>query len=146
MQIKLISTTACLALLLFTQGSLADDSLEYRQGVMNIFSWNLKPMGAAVKGEIPYDAEKFSRHARDLAAAASLNLLAGFPEGSDEGETDAKGEIWFEWNDFTAKLRDLQEKSSALEKAASSGDLNQIRPAFGATARTCKQCHKKYKQ
>ncbi len=146
MQTKLIHITVTLSCLLLSQLALADKNLEYRQGVMNIFSWNLKPMSAVVKGEAPYDAEKFSRHARDLAAAANLDLLAGFPEGSDEGETDAKGEIWFDWKDFSAKFSDLKEKSAALEKAAASGDINQIRPAFGATARTCKQCHKQYKE
>ena len=146
MQIKLIPITTAFAGLLFSQLAMADKNLEYRQGVMNIFSWNLKPMGAVVKGEAPYDAEKFSGYASDLAAAANLDLLAGFPEGSDEGETDAKSEIWFEREDFAVKFRDLQEKSAALEKAAASGDINQIRPAFGATARTCKQCHKQYKE
>ena len=50
-------------------------TLEYRQGLMEVFSWNMKAMGAMMKGEAPYDQAAFARHAGDLAKATSLDLL-----------------------------------------------------------------------
>ena len=128
------------------EGGPSERAIEYRESIMNIFSWNLKAMGSVVKGEVPYDKEAFARYAKDLASAAHLDLLAGFPEGSDEGETDAKAEIWMKMDDFKQKYETLQQKSNALVEAAGSGDLEVIRPAFGDTANSCKECHKAYKE
>jgi cytochrome c556 len=127
-----------------TQYALADD-LEYRQGLMDVYVWNIKPMGSMVKGKIPFDAEKFKHHATDLATATTLDLLAGYPEGSNQGETDALDEIWLDWDDFTAMNEQMKEKAAELERISASGDLEKIRPAYKALAAACKQCHKKYK-
>ena len=124
-----------------------EKAIEYRQSIMNIYAWNLKPMGQVVKGEAPFEAERFRRHARDLAAASQLHLFSGFPEDSDEGEeTDAKSEIWLDWENFEQKYRNFQQKAASLHTAAQGGDLEQIRPAFGATARSCKDCHKAFRE
>ncbi|PLY14391.1 MAG: cytochrome C [Sedimenticola sp.] len=131
---------------LAAEKSSAERAIEYRESIMNIFSWNLKAMGSVVKGESAYDQAAFAQHAADLAAAARLNLLAGFPEGSDEGETGAKAEVWMTPDDFKEKYQALQTKSEALVSAAASGNLDAIRPAFGDTANSCKECHKAYKE
>jgi cytochrome c556 len=120
-------------------------ALEYRQGVMNVFSWNMKAMGAMLKGKKPYDAETFARHANDLASAASLELLAGFPEDSDQGETDALPDIWLDFEGFTQKLEDLRTASRSLSEAAASGDKAAMGDAFGKTGKTCKGCHDSFK-
>jgi cytochrome c556 len=120
-------------------------TLDYRQGLMNVFSWNMKAMGAMMKGKKPYDAETFARHANDLAGAASLDLLAGFPEESDQGETDALPDIWLDFEGFTEKLEDLRRASRALSKTAASGDKAAMGEAFGKTGKTCKGCHDSFK-
>lgn len=130
--------------LISTHSALADE-LEYRQGLMNVYVWNIKPMGSMVKGKIPFDAEKFRHHATELATATSLDLLAGFPEGSNHGETDALAEIWIDWKDFTTMNEKMKETAAELKQAAASGSLETIRPAYRAVADACKQCHKKYK-
>jgi cytochrome c556 len=120
-------------------------ALDYRQGVMNVYSWNMKEMGAMLKGKKTYDAKAFARHANDLASAASLDLLAGFPEDSDKGETDALPDIWLDFEDFTQKLEDLRKASRSLSEAAASGDKAAMGDAFGKTGKTCKGCHDSYK-
>ncbi len=130
--------------LISTQSALTDE-LEYRQGLMDVYVWNIKPMGSMVKGKIPFDAEKFKHHAAELATAINLDLLAGFPEGSNHGETDALEEIWLDWKDFSALNEKMKETAAELKQAAASGSLETIRPAYQAVADACKQCHKKYK-
>lgn len=120
-------------------------ALEYRQGAMNVYSWNMKAMGDMMKGKKPYDGEAFARHASDLAAAASLDLLAGFPPESDSGETDARADIWFDFEDFTQKLEDLRSASQNLSQVAAGGDKEAMGEALGKTGKSCKACHDSYK-
>ncbi|MCU7811136.1 MAG: cytochrome c [Candidatus Thiodiazotropha sp. (ex Notomyrtea botanica)] len=120
-------------------------ALEYRQGVMNVLGWNMKSMGNMMKGKQPYDAEAFAVHAGDLAKAATLDVLPGFPEDSDEGETDARAEIWLDFDDFKQKLEDLRHASQALSEAAVGGDKAAMGDALGKTGKACKACHDGYK-
>jgi len=120
-------------------------AIEYRQAVMTVIGWNMKPMGAMMKQKQPYDQAAFAAHAADLAAAAKLDLLAGFPMDSEGDDSDALPDIWLDFEDFKQKYKDLQTASSDLEQAAGSGDMAKIKPAFEALGKTCKACHRAYK-
>jgi len=123
-----------------------EDAVDYRQGAMNIFSWNLGHMGAMVKGDVPFDATAFQGYAKDLAAATKLNVLDGFPEASVTDESDAKGQIWLNWADFESKLQDLRTQSAKLVDVAAGGDEAAIKTQLGETRKTCKACHDDYKE
>jgi cytochrome c556 len=122
------------------------DAIDYRSGVMNVFSWNLGPMGAMLKEKIPYDQAAFARHANDLASAATLDVLSGFPEDSVSEDSAAMSEIWLDWDDFAAKYEDLKQESAKLAEVAAGGDKAAIAAQFDTTRETCKACHKKYKE
>lgn len=126
-------------------GSEFTKEIEYRQSVMTIYSWNLKQMGAMLKGKVPFDAAVFRARAGDLAKATQLELLLGFPEDSDEGETDARADIWLDFEDFEQKYQNLQSEGELLNKAASGEDQAQLKAAFGDVGEACKACHKAYK-
>ena len=139
------------ALPMFATVGYADDkveqAVEYRQGVMNIVGWNFKHMGAMVKGKTAFDQAAFAGYANELQAASKLNLLSGFPEDSDESdETAAKAEVWMDWEDFQQKYKDLQQQAAALAKVAADGNEEAVKQQFGETAKTCKACHKAYKE
>lgn len=123
----------------------ADDAIEYRQGVFTAMKWHFAPMGAMVKGKLAYDAAEFQRRAELVAALAKMPQ-EGFVEGSDKGDTDAKAAIWENKDKFDQGMQMLVEKAAALEEAAQSGDMEQIKPAFGALAKTCKGCHDNFKE
>ena len=120
-------------------------AVDYRQGVMNVFSWNMKAMGSMMKGETPFDQQLFSEYARELAMAARFNLANGFPEDSESDNSDALAEIWMDFDDFEAKYRDLGVTAEALQKAAEQGDKATLGMALKETGKTCKACHRKYK-
>ncbi len=73
-------------------------------------------MAAMAKGERPYDAAAFARHAEIVAFMSKLPL-EGFIPGSDTGETKAKPEIWLDMDDFKAKLEKMQPKSPSWPKS-----------------------------
>jgi cytochrome c556 len=120
-------------------------AVEYRQAIMTILKWNMRVMGAMMKNQLPYDQATFARLAKDLDATANLYLLAGFPKGSINDESDAKHAIWHNVEDFEQKYYKLQSTADNVKLAAESGDQAEIKPVFFELAKACKACHKAYK-
>lgn len=137
-----------LTLVLSAAGVQANDvekAVDYRQGVMNVFAYNVTSMKEMVKDETGLDVAAFAGHAKDLAAAAQLDVLAGFPEDSLNDDSDASETIWLDWDKFQEKHKALQEQSAKLVEVAAGGDEAVMKEQFGATAKTCKGCHDDFK-
>jgi cytochrome c556 len=121
-----------------------EDAINYRQGVFSAVKWHFGTMGEVVKGKQDYDAEDFARRA-DIVAQLSKLPLEGFVAGSYEGETDALPAIEENWDKFEGGMNKFIETADALAAAAKTGDMDQIRPAFGEVGKTCKGCHDNFK-
>ena len=121
-----------------------EDAIKYRQGVYRVIGWNFGPMAAMAKGEKPYDAAAFARHAEIVAFMSKLPM-EGFIPGSDKGETKAKPEIWSDMDDFKAKLEKMQNEAAKLAEVAKGGDFNAVKAQLGETGKACKACHDKYR-
>ncbi len=122
-----------------------EDVIKYRKAQYTVLLWNWMPMNAMVRGRIPFDAAEFARRAERVAAVAP-QLLEGFSEGSGAGAaTDAKPEIWSNFADFSAKMKDLERETAALASVAKGGDEAAIKAQFALTGGTCKACHDQYK-
>ena len=122
-----------------------ETAIRYRQSVYTMIGWNFVPLVKMVKGETPWDAATFTKHA-DRIAALAPQLLEGFPAGSDKGaETEAKPEIWQSMDDFKSKMDELVTQSKALAEVSKTGDEAKTREQFKKTAGACKSCHDKYR-
>lgn len=122
--------------------------VEYRQSAYNIIGWNFKPIGAMVKGEVPFDAAAVARHA-EYIEMLSRALPEGFVKGTGPDvvkNTEAKAEIWTKTAEFDAQMKDFQEASIKLVEAAKGGDEGAIKAQFGKTAETCKACHDQFRK
>lgn len=117
----------------------------YRQSYFTLVAMNFGPIGAMLKGEMPWDDAKIRLFANDLAALANMDVSRAFPPGSDKGTTRAKPEIWENQEDFKSKLGDMRDALAALQIAAGSGDRKLIGEAAGAAGNACKACHDEYK-
>mgnify|MGYP001812451016 CR=1 FL=1 len=117
----------------------------YRQSYFALVAMNFGPIGAMVKGEMPWDDAKLKGFANELAALGSMDVSRAFPPGSDKGTTRAKPEIWDNQDDFKAKLEDMKTALAGLQVAAGSGDKKIIAEATGAAGKSCKACHDEYK-
>jgi cytochrome c556 len=122
-----------------------EKAVDYRQGAMNVYSWNMKAMSDMMKGKIPFDQKVFAGHAKDLYSASSLNLMPGFPEDSESEESDALPDIWLDFDDFEAKYKAFGEAANDLNEVAATGDKATLGKALEKAGKTCKACHKKYK-
>jgi len=120
------------------------DAIKYRQAAFSMISVQISDMGAMLKGKVPFDAEQFKMRANNAAALSKMPWEA-FYEGTDKGETSALSVVWSENETFMKKASEFQQYTDELAVAAQSGDKAVIGKAFGAWAKRCKDCHKKFK-
>lgn len=119
--------------------------LTYRQSVFAVLGANFGPIDSMIKGEMPWDDAMFQGFANDLATAASLNIVRGFPPGSEGGRTRAKPELWNNMDDFKEKAAALKEETQKLALVAQTGNKKAILKQYQKTGGTCKNCHDEYK-
>jgi cytochrome c556 len=118
----------------------------YRQSWFAMLAFNFGPMVSMVKGEMPWQEMQMAGYADQLAALTTVDVMRGFPEGSDKGTTRAKPEIWQNKADFEKKMDDLKKAVAMLQAVAEQGtDRKAIAAQVGATGKACKACHDDYK-
>jgi len=122
----------------------AEKAIKYRRGVFNVMGWNFGSMAAMVKGKIPFDANLFARNAEIVAFMSQLPL-EGFVEGSDEGDTKARSEIWLNMEDFEAKMKKMQKEVSVLAEISKKGNFDASKSQLKEVGVTCKGCHDDYR-
>jgi cytochrome c556 len=85
----------------------------------------------------------------NAAKIAQLSQQASgwFPAGTgpDVAKTRAKPDIWQNFDDFGAKLRNFQAAARAFNAAASGNDTAAMNARFSDLGGTCKACHDKYR-
>lgn len=123
----------------------AEDAIKYRQSALFVMGQHFGRIGAMANGKAAFDAKAAQEYADIVATLAKLPW-AGFGPGTDKGrDHKAKPGIWTE----QAKFHDLADKMGAesvkLAAAAKTGDLGQLKAAFGDTAQSCKACHDNYR-
>jgi cytochrome c556 len=123
-----------------------DAAVEYRQGLMNVFAWNAKPMGAMAKGKQAFDAARFAALAKDLQRASQLDMLGAFPEASEgHPDSDAMPDIWLDWEGFESRLDTFRSEAAKLVKVAAGGDEQAMKAQFDNTFDSCRDCHRNFK-
>ena len=147
-QKKIIGLTlaALLACPALSGADALEDAVDYRSGVMEVMGWNLRQIGAMLKGKQPMDPKVLARRARDLNSAAHLDILAGFPDDSVSDESDAKDEIWLDWETFTSRLETMRKRAAALAETARESDQKATAAAFKDLAKACKACHHDFRK
>ncbi|MFZ1643859.1 MAG: cytochrome c [Candidatus Contendobacter sp.] len=151
-QLAMILAGGILGMGVLTAANAADakpeDAVKYRQSVYTIIGWNFKPIGAMMKGEIPFDAAAVARHAQ-YVEMMSKAAPEGFSKGTGPDvvkDTEAKPEIWTKWSEFETKMTNFQQEATKLVEVARGGDEKAIKAQFGKTAETCKACHKEFRK
>jgi cytochrome c556 len=127
----------------FAQFAKTEDAIKYRQSVMSLIGTHFSRMGAVVKGEAPYTKEAFEQNANIVATLIPLPWEAFMVAGSDKG-SGMKADALAKKDDFMKLAAASQAEVAKLLVAAKGGDLNAIKPQFGAAGASCKACHDAY--
>ncbi|NVJ71224.1 MAG: cytochrome c [Alphaproteobacteria bacterium] len=149
---KLVTGAAAAALLLATtipavahgEGKRFHESKE-RHDIMEVFGKGFGKISKIMKGEEGTPAE-LPTIARKMAEASS-KTKASFEKDTRgmEGFTEAKDEIWDNWDDFAGRLDKMEQDAQAFAAAAETGDMARFGPAMKQLGSNCKSCHDKYK-
>jgi len=119
-----------------------EDAIKYRQSVFFLMSQHMGRIGAVAKGEVAFNAADVQKNAGLITTLSELPWQA-FAAGTQGGK--AKAAIWTEQAKFNGLSADFRKAAADLNAAAASGNLDQIRKAFGATGQSCKACHDSYR-
>ncbi len=137
---------ALLAGVAFTANAAAtQDPIQARKAVFKEYKKTFGPMGDMVKGKTAYNKDEFAKLAVKMEQL-SKEPWQHFPAGSDKGKTEARAEIWSKPAEFKKAADDHQAAVAKLAVAAKTGDLAQIKPAFGDAGKSCKSCHDQFKR
>jgi cytochrome c556 len=121
-----------------------EDAIKYRQSAFTVMANHFGRIGAMVNNRAPFDAAAAQASA-DIALTMSRLPYAAFIDGTDKGNTKAKADVWSKRADFDAAAKKMQDEMLKLQAATKTGNLDQIRAAFGETGKSCKGCHDNFR-
>lgn len=122
-----------------------EDAIEYRQSAFFVMGQHFGRLGAMANGRVAFDAKAAQDNAEVVAQMAKLPWAA-FGPGTDKGaSTKALPAIWTERAKFDSDTANFQAEVTKLAAAAKTGNLDNLKAAFGATAGTCKACHDSFR-
>lgn len=108
------------------------------------FRGNVQALKAIRAAMSESDTASIAANAEKIAAWFSV-MPDYFPEGSLQGKTNARPEIWTNWDKFTAISASANQAALDLANAAKNGDMDGVNAGFQAVAGTCKTCHQSFK-
>jgi cytochrome c556 len=136
-----------LGLVLMLTGAQAQDDehyLGYRQKVMESMGASMGAIGDILKHKLPF-AGHIGVHASDISRMSAAIALA-FEREITEGRTDAKPEVWQDWDKFVTAAETLQEEGAKLADIASTGDMAAIGAQVKNLGKACGDCHKPFRK
>ncbi|GAB6039533.1 c-type cytochrome [Endothiovibrio diazotrophicus] len=114
-----------------------EEIIKYRQHAMEAASAHLKSAAAILKGQVPF-RDDLTKHAKALADLGPI-MAAGFPAGSDFGDTDAKPEVW-------SKRAEFEKAADKLVHTSAAFAANPTGETLGALGKSCKACHHQFRE
>lgn len=142
---------ACVAAVLALTTGLAqaqfqkpEDAVKYRQSALSVMGTHFSRIGAMANGRVPFDAAAAQQNAAIVLTLSKLPW-AGFTPDTEKIETKAKPALWREMDKVKTGADRLMASTVALDAAARTGNLDELKRAFGETAAACKACHDAYR-
>ncbi len=125
-----------------------EKAVKARQGLFQLYAFNLGQLGAMAKGKAEFNAETAQAAADNLLAAVSMNMGPAWPQGSDntgpmKGKTRAKPEGWSNYPEVAKKSDAL--KAAVIELQVNAGTLDGIKSRIGNVGAACKDCHDSFR-
>ena len=116
----------------------SEDAVKYRQSSLFVMSQHFGSLGAMANGRAEFNTDLAKQNGAVLETIAALPWQA-FGAGTEGGKT--KPEAWSQKAKFDEHANKFVAEAGKLAAAAKTGDLAQLKAAFGPAAQTCKACH-----
>ncbi|MFN3578225.1 MAG: c-type cytochrome [Tabrizicola sp.] len=121
----------------FAEGDRTDPNAIARSELMKLIGKNTGILGGMAKGEAAYDAAAAEGAKAALVEAAAKIEETFKDQGGADPASEAKPEIWTNWDAFLTKAKALGDAASAMDVASA----ETIGAGMGALGGTCKACH-----
>ena len=118
--------------------------IEYRQKVMQSISANMGATGDILKNKLPQHSN-IAHHAYQMQSASQL-IASAFQKQLTAGKTDAKSDIWQDWNKFVEAAKELEAASGKLATVAQADDMDAIAAQVKEVSKACGGCHKPFRK
>jgi len=144
--VTLVAATCCgllLSLPAAAQFDKAEDAIKYRQSTFALMGHHFGHIVAMATGKAPFDAQAAQQDAAIIETLSTLPWKA-FGPGTEGGKT--KPGVWKEQEKFKKLADDMAAQAPKLAAAAKTGNLDDLKAAFGPMGGTCKACHDSYKE
>ncbi|MEZ5652029.1 MAG: cytochrome c [Burkholderiaceae bacterium] len=155
MKSRLIAVLSLAALCALQPATAADEpfkkEIKARQGLMQVYAFNLGMLAAMAKGEAPYDAKVAATAATNLKLATDMKNGAMWAKGSSHADagldkmTNAKPDIWQAGSKIGERSKALVMAVADLPAAAGAG-LDQLKAGVGNVGKACKGCHDDFRR
>lgn len=113
-----------------------DPNVIARQDLMKSVGMNTKILGDMAGGKSEFDATK-AAEAKAALVTASTEAKAAFEVEATDPESEAKPEIWTNWDEFVKKDEALTMAAMAIDVTSAAS----IGAGMAGLAGACKDCH-----
>lgn len=117
-----------------------NEAVAARMDAMKAISGSMKTLGTMAKGAVEFDAA-VAQAAVDTIEAQAAAVPVLFEAQETDPMSEAKPEIWSNWDDFVSKANGLNAAAAAITII----DAASVGAALGAVGGTCKGCHSEYR-
>ena len=114
-----------------------------RMNGMSAVAKDMKTLGNMAKGIERFDAARVQKALEAVALQASKTPLL-FELNEDDPKSEARPEIWSNFDDFTAKAVKLEKVANQLVHTIKQSE--DLRPAMKKLAESCTSCHESYRE
>jgi cytochrome c556 len=141
----LAASAVCLPSLAQAQFAKPEDAVKYRKAAFTVMASHFGRIGAMANGRAPFNAQTAANSMAVIETVSKLPFEA-FGPGTEGGDTRALPAIWKEADKFKGATDKMHSELGKLSAAVKTGNLDQIKTAFGAAGASCKACHDSYRK
>ncbi|MBL9075693.1 cytochrome c [Tabrizicola sp.] len=125
----------------FAEEERTDPNAIAREELMETIGKNVGIIGDMAGGKTAFDAAA-AEGAKAALVEATGKIEATFKDqGAADPASEAKPEIWANWDDFLKKAKAANDAAGALDVAS----VDTIKAGMGALGGACKDCHTTYR-
>ncbi|WP_128514419.1 c-type cytochrome [Tabrizicola thermarum] len=125
----------------YAKGDRTDPNAKARSDLMRIVGKNTGILGDMAGGKAAYDAAAAEAAKAAIVEAAGQIETAFKDQGGADPASEAKPEIWANWDEFLADAKKLGDAAGAMD--VSSAEM--IGAGMGTLGGTCKECHSEFR-
>ena len=141
----LAAATLAVSLPAAAQFQKPEDAVKYRQSALSLMGTHFSRLGAMANGRVPFDA-KVAQDNAALVETLSKLPWAGFTPDTEKLRTKTKADVWKDGAKFKQAQDNMMSEVAKLNTVAKTGNLDQIKAAFGNAAGSCKACHDAFRE